>query len=896
MSVSVSALCDGTGDGDCDSNGEAFTLTDYITMQGLLNGSLPYTAKCDFNNDTLVNLGDFVTFIGNYSLGGYDCANAGPLETCGDGVCGPTESNDFCSKDCSPDCRVIDVDALTGAFPPFVPIGYSCDTFCTGGHMPFVTAVTYDNGIADGLDCLCRGLEDTAVNCDKVEADIATLYGGPVPGVSTEFSSDCGNGVLDAGEDCDASIPFGKLGPQPGIQLCSDSSACPASCTGCPAFICGDADGDGTFEPPSNSDTPPTTGDDAIYLWDFIFSAGPSCVGGDDVCDLDNSSGVNIADFVRMITYFTDATSLPLSCPGGVYNAVCGDGPCEASSGETSFNCPSDCGPPPEVNLTSDFLPAELVTGTGGWIVEQEAPAGDVIATEIVEMQLTGSSEQLGDLTVRVSSGISSEGEIEGSGAMFPATSFFDVYFEIDFDVDQNGTSDITLHNNDAVQLTTTLYNKPWAPQCHTFSAVNSSNEIELLDAANNTQLILEQFIICPLDQLTIIGSVAGFPETISATDEEVQIVLSDGTVDVTIDKSSGTLDLSNATITSEIGKMTVTGLDLGGGTKTIEVQVPESTTELCVVDTEGATTIDAFCANGVTVPCPGTEGAYTCVINGTIATVSGLSNTVVGTFTPAPSTGGGSSSGSGGGSGTSRTPASREIVLDELEPGKIHGPYDLPVGSTIRFSLQGVSHEIEVTQYINSRVMSFTARSTPKDFLIAEGQFQELQFKQGLVRVYLDEIIDSGQRTARVRVGVPSPAQPLPPAKKADIPPPPIIEVPKPVPEPVPEPVVEEPVVVPEPVVEPVEEKEPFIVFTPIVGGIALLIIVIAVIIYALQRMPERPKAPPKEVYVPVTKPIEMKDVDQRLADLRKAISQSKKRTVKRKTVKKKVKKKRKR
>jgi hypothetical protein len=101
------------------------------------------------------------------------------------------------------------------------------------------------------------------------------------------------------------------------------------------------------------------------------------------------------------------------------------------------------------------------------------------VTTEIVQMDLTGTSQLLGPLTIRLPSatdppGLASAGEIEESENTHPgvldlppftstgtANSFFDVFFELEKVVD--GVT-IVLHNEQPKQLTALITYKPCGP------------------------------------------------------------------------------------------------------------------------------------------------------------------------------------------------------------------------------------------------------------------------------------------------------------------------------------------------------------------------------------------------------------------------------------------------
>ena len=94
------------------------------------------------------------------------------------------------------------------------------------------------------------------------------------------------------------------------------------------------------------------------------------------------------------------------------------------------------------------------VTLNGPTVIKRGAlipGATDKIETEILQLDLVGSSPVLGDITLRVSSEALSLGEIEEQDNVtgeldFPADSFFDIFFEVE-------VSGIILHNQDPLHL-----------------------------------------------------------------------------------------------------------------------------------------------------------------------------------------------------------------------------------------------------------------------------------------------------------------------------------------------------------------------------------------------------------------------------------------------------------
>ncbi|MBT7497275.1 S8 family serine peptidase, partial [Candidatus Woesearchaeota archaeon] len=105
-------------------------------------------------------------------------------------------------------------------------------------------------------------------------------------------------------------------------------------------------------------------------------------------------------------------------------------------------------------------------------------------------------------------------------------------------------------------------------------------------------------------------------------------------------------------------GTLIVRGLDLSSQSVTKTVYVNKSTSTfdyVCVVDKEvdSIATLSSDCsnANETNVPCPGTNGAYSCAVEGSYFKVSGLNHSAIkGMTTPAVGDPGGSGTGGSGG------------------------------------------------------------------------------------------------------------------------------------------------------------------------------------------------------------------------------------------------------
>jgi hypothetical protein len=107
----------------------------------------------------------------------------------------------------------------------------------------------------------------------------------------------------------------------------------------------------------------------------------------------------------------------------------------------------------------------ETIVANGPTVVARGTPydPGDghiKIDTEIVSMQLTGTSVHVGPIVITESASRTSNGAIQqlSPGVDFPASSFFDVFVDLRID-----SVHITLHNDDPAFMTSTIYGiPPW--------------------------------------------------------------------------------------------------------------------------------------------------------------------------------------------------------------------------------------------------------------------------------------------------------------------------------------------------------------------------------------------------------------------------------------------------
>ena len=129
-------------------------------------------------------------------------------------------------------------------------------------------------------------------------------------------------------------------------------------------------------------------------------------------------------------------------------------------------------------------------------------------------------------------------------------------------------------------------------------------------------------------------GSVSGFNTNVVQTGNTSNVTLV-GTVNISFSLGSGeTVNLSSTEVNTTTGLTVISNLTLPAGiTKSVQVIVAAGTSQLCIVDQADASNIQPDCINGLIIICPGNTETYTCSVSGTIATVTGLTHTAVGSF-----------------------------------------------------------------------------------------------------------------------------------------------------------------------------------------------------------------------------------------------------------------------
>jgi hypothetical protein len=133
-------------------------------------------------------------------------------------------------------------------------------------------------------------------------------------------------------------------------------------------------------------------------------------------------------------------------------------------------------------NSDTVMLQGPTIIRTGG---PEPAPGGGAMYdTEILQMDLQGSSEILGPVRVRLSPTSASQGMIKGTAdpdgdVLYPADSFFDVFFEVEVE----GTAPMTLHAVDALRLQGQASDENLPDDEH-----RTTSSVSLLDENNEVQ------------------------------------------------------------------------------------------------------------------------------------------------------------------------------------------------------------------------------------------------------------------------------------------------------------------------------------------------------------------------------------------------------------------------
>jgi hypothetical protein len=213
--------------------------------------------------------------------------------------------------------------------------------FTSGGGSGTIMSYCHQRGGGYGNIAMTFGEGHTCGTLPGREADRMTSH---VVSRSAAYpacfaSTTCGNGVLDAGEQCDGADLGGATCAGEGFAggALSCASNCTLDTSGC--TNCGNGVRD-SGEVCDGGDLGGATCGDQGCTGGGALACNATCSGYDESaclgCPLCNENGVCEAG--------EDCEGCPGDCAGGTTSgAVCGNGVCEAANGESCVTCPSDC-------------------------------------------------------------------------------------------------------------------------------------------------------------------------------------------------------------------------------------------------------------------------------------------------------------------------------------------------------------------------------------------------------------------------------------------------------------------------------------------------------------------------------------------------------------------------
>jgi len=305
----------------CQSNGQQTRTVVTSSPTGCTVGNPVLTQSCAYTPPPLTT-------------------GTGGGSSCGNGVCDINlgEDSTNCPVDCSSTPSPGPTPTPTPTPSPSPAPGPISGGSITIGNTPVCTlgnancgngvretGEACDAGSANGQACIPK-YDPSGTSCSYCTATCT---------VATVAGPFCGDGNVDgpsgvwSGEQCDLGAQNGLIGPGTGnCQYCDGSCRCVTNNIGpyCGDGICNS--GESSLSCPIDCGSPPPTS----YCGDGILDSGESCDAGSangQVCS---------ANYGTSCSYCTSLCST-----GNIQGPYCGDGTCSAIYGETSVSCLIDC-------------------------------------------------------------------------------------------------------------------------------------------------------------------------------------------------------------------------------------------------------------------------------------------------------------------------------------------------------------------------------------------------------------------------------------------------------------------------------------------------------------------------------------------------------------------------